>query len=78
MGERSISRSFFVDGYVRLLIWEMMPQGSMLGRSRKTTLMRQTTIYKKNDPRSESRFSWATWIRTKNDRTRICSVTITP
>ena len=25
------------------------------------------------------RFScWATWIRTKNDRTRICSVTITP
>ena len=21
---------------------------------------------------------WATWIRTRNDRTRICSVTITP
>ena len=72
MGEMSISRSFFVDAYVRLLIWEIMPQGSMLGLhqdigillggSRKTTLMQQTSIYKKNDPRNESRFSWATWI----------------
>ena len=33
---------------------------------------------KKKRPSNESRFCWATRIRTKNDRTRICSGTITP
>ena len=38
----------------------------------------QISHIQKKRPSKESRFSWATWIRTKNDRTRICSVTITP
>ena len=33
---------------------------------------------KKQPSDKKAALSWATWIRTKNDRTRICSVTITP
>ena len=34
--------------------------------------------YKKKEPLFQEALRWATRIRTWNDRTRICSVTITP
>ena len=40
-----------------------------------TTIRNHT---KKAVLKKKTALSWATWIRTKNDRTRICSVTITP
>ena len=43
------------------------------------------SLYIEEKEKREAAFSsgfpsvgWATWIRTRNDRTRICSVTITP
>ena len=41
-------------------------------------LANTNSLKQKNDLPKKIVFSWATWIRTKNDRTRICSVTITP